>query len=50
MGYVVSYNPDSDRHDVLTLKPFKLIKSFAYERDAFDFAKQLTAIKNNKNN
>jgi hypothetical protein len=46
MEYVVSYNPDTEKHDVLLQEPFRFIKSFTNQEDAFDLAKQLT----NKNN
>ena len=49
MAYVVSYNPDTEKHDVLQQNPFKFIKSFTYQEDAFNLAKQLT-IKNNSKN
>jgi len=42
MAYVVSYNPDSEKHDVLQQKPFRLVTSFTYEEDALNLAKQLT--------
>lgn len=49
MDYVVSYNPDSEKHDVLLQEPFRLIKSFTNQEDAFDLAKQLTNKTNSKN-
>lgn len=48
MAFIVSYNPDSETFDVLQKNPFRLVRSFTYEEDAFNYAKQLESIKNKK--
>lgn len=45
MSFIVSYNPDSETFDVLQQKPFRLVRSFTYEEEAFNYAKQLQSIK-----
>jgi len=49
MAYIVSYNPDSESYDVLKKHPFTLMKSFAYEEDAFNYAKKLEQLNNKIN-
>jgi hypothetical protein len=48
MPFIVSYNPDSETFDVLQKSPFRLVRSFTYEEDAFNYAKQLESIKQQK--
>jgi len=49
MPYIVSYNPDSESYDVLKKEPFTWMKSFAYEEDAFNYAKKLEQLNNKIN-
>ena len=46
MPFIVSYNPDSESYDVLQKSPFKWMKSFTYEEDAFNYAKKLEQLTN----
>ena len=46
MPFIVSYNPDSESYDVLQKIPFKCVKSFTYEEDAFNYAKKLEVLTN----
>jgi hypothetical protein len=48
MPFIVSYNPDSETFDVLQQNPFRLVRSFTYEEEAFNYAKQLESIKQQK--
>jgi hypothetical protein len=48
MAFIVSYNPDSETFDVLQQTPFRLVRSFTYEEEAFNYAKQLESIKHKK--
>jgi hypothetical protein len=48
MPFIVSYNPDSETFDVLQKSPFRLVRSFTYEDEAFNYAKQLESLKQQK--
>ncbi len=45
MPFIVSYNPDSESYDVIQKSPFKWMKSFTYEEDAFNYAKKLEPLR-----
>jgi hypothetical protein len=45
MPFIVSYNPDSESYDVLQKNPFRLVRSFVYEEEAFNYAKRLEQLK-----
>jgi hypothetical protein len=48
MPFIVSYNPDSESYDVLQKTPFRLVRSFTYEEEAFNYAKRLEQLKQPK--